>query len=144
MVRIAASLTAPGPETPMRTSAPRSTSSALPPHVVAVRALGERGALGVELRAAAVQRALAVADDDVADPVGEHDVRAGQARRPRADHDDPDVLGGLAHDAQGVDEGGEDHHRGAVLVVVEHRDVELRAQAPLDLEAAREPRCPRG
>ena len=30
-----------------------------------------------------------------------------------------------------------DDDRGAVLVVVEHRDVELVAQAPLDLEAAR-------
>jgi hypothetical protein len=76
--------------------------------------------------------------------VGEHDVRAGQARRARADHDDPDVLGGLPTTRRALTRRGEDHHRGAVLVVVEHRDVELGAQAPLDLEAARAPRCPRG
>jgi len=31
-------------------------------------------------------------------------------------------------------EGGEDHNRGAVLIVVEHRDVEQLAQPAFDLE----------
>ena len=48
-----------------------------------------------------------------------------------------DVLRALADDAQGVEQRGEHDDRRAVLVVVEDRDVELGAQPPLDLEAAR-------
>ena len=43
----------------------------------------------------------------------------------------------LAHHAQRVGQRGEHHDRGAVLVVVEDRDVEDLAQPALDLEAAR-------
>ena len=43
----------------------------------------------------------------------------------------------LVDDAQGVGQRGQHHDRGAVLVVVEHRDVEQLAQPRLDLEAAR-------
>jgi len=43
----------------------------------------------------------------------------------------------LVHHAERVDQGGEHHDRGTVLVVVEHRDVELLAQPALDLETAR-------
>ena len=59
------------------------------------------------------------------------------ARGAGADDHHRDVLGALVDDAQRVEEGGEHHHRGAVLVVVEDRDVELLAQPALDLEAAR-------
>ena len=48
-----------------------------------------------------------------------------------------DLAGALADDPQRVDQRGEDDDRGPVLVVVEDRDVELGAQAALDLEAAR-------
>ena len=43
----------------------------------------------------------------------------------------------LADDLQRVDEGGEHHDRGAVLVVVEDRDVQAGPQPALDLEAPR-------
>ena len=43
----------------------------------------------------------------------------------------------LADDLQRVGQGGEHHDRGAVLVVVEDRDVEAGPQPALDLEAAR-------
>ncbi len=43
----------------------------------------------------------------------------------------------LADEAQRVQERREDDHRRPVLIVVEDRDVELLAQAALDLEAAR-------
>ena len=51
--------------------------------------------------------------------------------------DDPDVLQLLADDPQRVGQRGEHDDRGAVLVVVEDRDVEQLAQPGLDLEAAR-------
>jgi hypothetical protein len=54
-----------------------------------------------------------------------------------ADDHDAHVLGALADDPQRVEERGEHDDRRAVLVVVEDRDLELVAQAPLDLEAAR-------
>ena len=102
-----------------------------------VGALGERCALGVEVRTTAVQRSLAVAHDDVRGSLGEDDVRARHPRRAGARHDDPRVLHALADHAQRVEQRREDDDRGSVLVVVEHRDVELRAQPTLDLEAAR-------
>src|SRR6266511_3237769 len=115
---------------------PRTPAADAAP-AVAVGALSERGALGVEVRRAGVERPAAVAHDHFADALGEHDVRAGHAGRARADDHDRDVLDALCDDAQGVEQRGEYDDCGAVLVVVEDRDVDLRAQPPLDLEAAR-------
>ena len=53
-----------------------------------------------------------------------------------ADHD-LDVRGLFLHHPERVGQRGEHHDRGAVLVVVEHRDVQQVAQSALDLEAAR-------
>ena len=50
----------------------------------------------------------------------------------------------LADDPQRVQQRRQHHDRGAVLVVVEDGDVERLLQPPLDLEAARRRRCPRG
>src|SRR3712207_7195717 len=44
------------------------------------------------------------------------------------------VLGVLADDLQGVQQRGQHDHRGAVLVVVEDRDVQRLLQAPLRSE----------
>jgi hypothetical protein len=55
------------------------------------------------------------------------------APTPETHLDAADVL---PHDLQRVEQGGQHHHRGVVLVVVEDRDVELLAQPLLDLEAA--------
>jgi hypothetical protein len=86
---------------------------------------------------APVQRPAAIADDDVADALGEHDLCAGHAGGARTNDHYGDVLGTLADDPQGVEQRGQHDDRRAVLVVVEDRDVELRAQPPLDLEAPR-------
>ena len=83
------------------------------------------------------QAALPVPDDDVADTGSEEQ---GDDRGPgRAGAGDGELdLGQLLADhAQRVGERGQDHDRGAVLVVVEDRDVEGLPQPPLDLEAAR-------
>ena len=56
--------------------------------------------------------------------------------RAEADDHDADVVDPLAGQRQRVQQRGQHHHRGPVLVVVEHRDVELGLQPLLDLEAA--------
>jgi hypothetical protein len=99
--------------------------------------LSERCPLGIEVLGAGIEGAAAVADDDVADALGEHDLRARHAGRACADDHDGDVLGALADDPQGVEQRGEHDDRRAVLVVMKDRDVELRAQPPFDLKAAR-------
>jgi len=84
-----------------------------------------------------VEDALSVAADDLSGAGGEEHPRGRRARGARAGDDDPDVLEPLADDAERVQQRGEDDDRGPVLVVVEDGDVELLAQARLDLEAAR-------
>jgi hypothetical protein len=69
--------------------------------------------------------------------LGEHDLSASHAGRARADDHDRDVLGSLTDDPQGVEQRGEDDDRRAVLVVMKNRNIELRAQPPFDLKAAR-------
>ena len=51
--------------------------------------------------------------------------------------DDVHILHLLAHHTQGVDEGSGDYDGGAMLVIVEHGDVQLPLQGLLDLEAFR-------
>src|SRR3546814_8531783 len=64
-------------------------------------------------------------------------VQAGDARRARAGGGDLDVLDLLASDLQRVEHGRTDDDRGAMLVVVEHRDLHPLAQLALDDEALR-------
>ena len=59
------------------------------------------------------------------------------ARCARSGDDDLDVLEIAVGDPQRVDQRGQDNDGRAVLVVVEHRDVEQIDQPALDLEAAR-------
>ena len=68
---------------------------------------------------------------------GQQHLRAGDAGRADARDDDLEIVHLLADDLQRVDQGGEHDDGGAVLVVVEDRDVERLAQPLLDLEAAR-------
>ena len=107
---------------------------------------GQAAAVGV--RRDPLQRLVGVAALGVHDPgdVAHHDVaQAGldeqpqdrRAGRSRAGHDEADVLDPLVDDPQRVAQGRQHDDRGAVLVVVEHRDVESLAQPRLDLEAAR-------
>ena len=99
--------------------------------------LGDPGEALVHARAAVVDRAVVVAQDHVGGAGVEQQPQHRGAGRARAGHDDLHAGQVLAHHAQRVGERGEHHDRGAVLVVVEHRDVEHGAQPALDLEAAR-------
>ena len=56
---------------------------------------------------------------------------------PAPGEDEPHVGHLLLHELQRVDHRAQHDHRGAVLVVVEHRNVEVTLQALLDLEAPR-------
>src|SRR4029079_4113419 len=83
------------------------------------------------------QRAARVAADHVRDARGEQDLRGRDAGRAEPDDEHVQVLEPLADQLRRVQQRGEHHDRGAVLVVVEDGDVELGLQALLDLEAAR-------
>ena len=114
---------------------------------------GRRRALPVRPSGSAVSRASAcltggeVRRPECETPAGRG--RRGRAPRPRAGsgHGDPGRAGarrprrgrsGVATgEPQRVDEGGQDDDGGAVLVVVEHRDVEPLLEPVLDLEAPR-------
>ena len=117
--------------------------------VGAVDDVGQRARLGVlDVRvlpavhlvdAALVGDAEAVGDPDVLVPGAERDqqVEAGKRRRARAGRDDLDVVDLLAGEFQPVEHRRRHDDRGAVLVVVEDRDVHARLQPLLDLEAFR-------
>ena len=120
----------------MKTSAPGMTSAS-------VRLLG---LLRVDvlppvhqLRAALVDHALDVGDRDVLAGGAERDeqVEAGERRRTGPGGDDPDVGQVLAGEFQPVEDGRRHDDRGAVLVVVEDRDVHPGPALLLDLEALR-------
>src|SRR5262249_29125945 len=85
----------------------------------------------------AVDDAVLVDPDDVTDPGRLKNLDGGGPGRADPCHDHPDPPRVLAHDLERVEERGEHHDRGAVLIVVEDRDVQLLAQALLDVEAAR-------
>ena len=63
------------------------------------------------------------------------EVEAGDGCGPCARAHQPHRVWRLADDPERVERGGCHADRGAVLVVVEHRDVEALLEAPLDLEA---------
>ena len=88
-------------------------------------------------RPALVDDALAVAHDDmvVAHAHRLDELGAGDRRRAGAVHDDADVLQIAAGEVAGVDQAGGGDDRGAVLVVVEDRDVHPLLQRLLDDEA---------
>ena len=99
---------------------------------------GERRLVGVHvLGPAPVDHAGAVAQDDVLAPRPELEVELGAGERGRAGagEDDAHLLDLLAGHRQGVEQRGAGDDRRAVLVVVEDRDVHLRLEAALDLEA---------
>ena len=62
---------------------------------------------------------------------------AGQRRRAGAGHDQLHLVDLLADQRQAVEDGRADDDRGAVLVVVEDRDLHALAQLLLDVEALR-------
>ena len=121
----------------MYTSAPRRTSSAVPAsrsgfvssaYSALIPSRPGRPAWMAPCRS----QPMIVPTSGVAQDPGRRDARGADPGQH-----DLDVLGLLPDDLERVHEGGVDDDRRAVLVVVEDRDVEGRAQAVLDLEAAR-------
>ena len=90
-------------------------------------------------RAACVHHAFDVGDDDVFHAHAETDqhVQAGQRRGTGAAGHQFDVFDLLADDLEAVQQGGTHDDGGAVLVVMEHRDVHAFAQLGFDVEAFR-------
>src|SRR5699024_9646034 len=81
--------------------------------------------------------AVDVGDDHVPGTCGAQQAQDRGAGGPRAGQHDASGGDLLLDHAQSIAQRGDDHDRGAVLIVVEDGDVELGAQAVLDLEAAR-------
>ena len=111
--------------------------------------LGQRARLGVLdvgifpavhlLDAALVGDAEAVGDPDVFVPGAERNqqIEAGECRCAGAGGDDLDVADRLAGEFQPVEHGRRHDDRGAVLVVMEHRNAHAGLQPLLDLETFR-------
>ena len=103
-----------------------------------VRVLGEPLLRRVEFAAApGPDRALAVEADHVGHTGGLQDLGDRNAGRADAGDDDLEVFHLLVDDLERVAQRGERDDGGAVLVVVEDRDVEAGLEPLLDLEAAR-------
>ena len=81
--------------------------------------------------------ALAVTGDDIPDASAEQDLGRRHARGACPQDDAAQVRQLLAHDPRRVLERRQGDHCGAVLVVVEHGDVERSPQRLLDLERPR-------
>jgi hypothetical protein len=79
--------------------------------------------------------AFAIGHDDVVDPLAQQQFGDRDARRAGTSHRHLEIRQFLPDQAQRVVQGREDDDRGAVLVVMEDRDVELLLQPLLDLEA---------
>ena len=90
----------------------------------------------VEVGAVSAQRTLAIAHDDMVapDPHRLDQFGAGDRRRPGAVDHDLDVAQRAPRQVTGVDQPGGGDDRGAVLVVVKHRDVHPLAQCLFDHE----------
>ena len=95
--------------------------------------------VAIEIGAPGVQHALGVAQRDVArvDAERDEEVDAGDRRGAGAGHHQPEVGQRLAGEFGGVEQAGAGDDRGAVLVVVEHRDRQPGPQLLLDVEAGR-------
>ena len=118
-------------------------------HVGAFHGFFQRARLGADgvgalplvhaLGAALVDHALGVAQDRVLVRHAHrlHELDAGDRRGARTVHHHLDVLDVAAGEVQRIDETGGGDDRGAMLVVMEDRDVHQLAQALLDDEAFR-------
>ena len=100
---------------------------------------GVAGLVGVEVRPAGIDHAVAVHREDVLrlHAQGHQHVQAGDARGAGAGGGQRHVFDFLADDLQRVKHGGADDDGSAVLVVVEDRNVHALAQLALDDEALR-------
>ena len=101
------------------------------------RHLPRHPALLAQVAPAAVQNAGRVGHHDVVrvDAGGDDEAGAGDPGRARAEDGDARGLERLSDDAERVDEAGERHRRGPLLVVVPHRDAHDLAQLVKEVEA---------
>ena len=121
----------------MNTSAPTTASFRAAREAFGVRVrLQPLLVVGVDRRVR-TDRPITSAGDDVRGPGDLQETDDGVAGRADSGDDDAQVLELLAHDLEPVLQCGERDDAGAVLVIVEDRDIEFLAQACLDLEAAR-------
>ena len=129
-------VTAPLAERPKNTSAPFSASASV--RAVVFDRVG-RLPLVHAVGAALVDHALGVAEDQVLGREADRleQLEAGDAGGAGAVADELGVFDVAAGEVERVDQAGGGDDRGAVLVVVEHRDVEQLAQPLLDDEALR-------
>ena len=129
-------LSTPAADRPRKMSAPSITSAER-----AVRGLLREDDLVLvhQLDAALVDHAGQVGDPDVLARHAELDqqAQAGERGRAGARGDELDLIDLLAADLQRVQHAGADDDGGAVLVVVEDRDLHPLAQRALDVEAVR-------
>ena len=128
----------PGALTPMKTSAPRRASCRPPRSRLRVGARGELGhrrAEGLVVRARGCPR-LSETTTSAAPPASSR-VTIAEPAAPAPETTIRTSGELLLHAAQRVGQRGQHDDRGAVLVVVEDRDVEAGPQPALDLEAAR-------
>ena len=130
-----AGLTRLAPDTPTNTSAPSIASASVRSLVLRAKALLE----AVEVGAALVHHALGIDQHDVGlfRPHRHQQFHRRDAGRTCAKTDDLRAIQRLALHLQRIDEAGADDDGGAVLVVVEHRDIELFLQRGFDFEAMR-------
>ena len=86
-----------------------------------------------------VDDAFDVGDEDVLalETEADQQVEAGECRGAGTTADQLDLLDVLADDLEAVEDAGGDDDRGAVLVIVEHRDGHALLELALDLEALR-------
>ena len=105
-------------------------------HPAFVRHGGDLRLTGVQLLPARIDGAGAVAQDHIAQPQGQQQLGNGNACSAAAVDDRFALAQGFAGDLGGVDQCGRDHNGGAVLIVVEDRNIAALFQLLLDLKAA--------
>ena len=123
----------PGPETPMKTSAPTSMACRLPRSQIRIGHRRQaRFVLVHVLGSSNVERTGPIASDESSRAGGQQDLRDRHPRRADAAHDNARILDRHADHFQRVLQRAQHHDGRAVLIVVHDRDVQLAAQALFD------------
>ena len=127
----------PGPDTPMNTSAPSITSEMVPDLRSVLLFSANHCLAKLRLSRPFEDGALAIAADDVLHARAHQDLGARDTGGTDAGDDDVEIFHLLVDDLERVDERRQRDHRGAVLIVVEDRDVDALLQLFLDVETVR-------
>ena len=138
MLRIISWFTAPATDNPMKRSRPCIASASDPASYPALVIAAISFLIQfIPFGPTGVDDAGRVADDEVADADADEQLAHRDRARARAVDDDREILELAPGEAAGVDHSGQHDDRGAMLVVMEDRDVGLLPQPLLDVEAAR-------